>query len=137
MDALSLLKPEPVRICIYGEEHEVRRLRLPTATKAMGLLAQVLTADGGACLSEASSRGGGVDPMRIVDLLARGGEAAGQLLDLLLRESFPTFKGWDDLPMDHALALAGEVWRVNDVKGMIARFFGPNPTGREGGTSGT
>lgn len=128
---LEIIRPEPVKIRICGEEHEIRRLRYPAASKVMMLLAKIMMADGGKILAAVGNRsdtGGESKPIEfkaadLLALIANGTEDATELLRVLLAESLPTYEGSDELSVEDALSIAIEIWKVNRIPEMIPRFF--------------
>ncbi len=137
---LEIIRPEPVKIRIFGEEHEIRRLRYPAASKAVMSLVKILTADGGKIIGQIEDvvqahRDDGVGGVRIrlsdiLNLIVEGGEEAVNLVKGLLEESLPTFEGFDELPLEDAFAILGEIFRVNRIMEMIPRFFATAAKGR-------
>lgn len=107
-------RPEPVKVKIFGREHELHRLTRSDVWNLAGALTDGLQ-DGLEALT-----GKGIPVAEAVKTALSGG---GPALARLLEMSFPTFEEWEQMPVRHELALLEMVWDENDMAGIVDDFF--------------
>jgi hypothetical protein len=107
-------RPKPVKVKIFGDEHELHRLTRQDVWNLTETVAEQLQGVIEKMVGE------GLPVSEAVKGALRGG---GPALDLLLKTSFPTFREWNELPMKYELQLMDLVWEENDLAGIVEDFF--------------
>lgn len=98
-------RPVPVEVGIHGEKHALHRLTYADVFELLGQATETMREQ----LQEPSA------------LL--GLDVMGPLVGNILRRSFPSFEGWDELPLEQAQGLLEVVVEENDLPGIIENFF--------------
>lgn len=124
---LELIRPEPVKVSIYGTEYPIRRIRYPAMLKIIGMISKILTAGGIAEVLRSKQR---LELTEVLDALAGRAEDISALCTLVIQESLPEFKDSEELAMEDMLVLFQKLWSVNKLDQALERFFaqtGMNP----------
>jgi hypothetical protein len=89
---LEIVRPPKVEAKIYGGIHALRRISEGDLVDLLRVLKSSFTDLQGLIAQ---------DPDAILGLFAKSGD----IMDFILRRSFPTFTEWDGMPLDNKLAL--------------------------------
>lgn len=122
-DQVRIFRPQRVEVEIFDEKHELHRLTRGDVMDLVLLLSDEVKS-GRMNLAAIEAMGAAVKKSGTVvisDLVAVV-MAAGNTLDRLLKVSFPTFKEWENLPMEAEPALLEVVIGENDLPGIAANF---------------
>jgi hypothetical protein len=107
-------RPKPVKVKIFGEEHNLHRLTRQDVLE----LAEVITNTLSETIMQMTDGG-----VAVADAVKAAISSGGPAMDTLLRLSFPTFHEWGELPMKYELALLDVIWDENDMGGIIEDFL--------------
>lgn len=97
-------RPKKITVNIFGEPHDLKRLSFYFLQENVPQFFGRLYESGAV-----------VTPAKIM-------EACVPAAQVLLETSFPTFKEWEDLPIDHAMGLMEVIVESNDVPAIIENF---------------
>ncbi len=128
MDVLEILCPQPCKVRILGEEHELKRLRYACVFRLVSLFAEALSsaAEDGLNLSEFKDGllEGVLDIRPLLAVVLSGSRKAPEIMDLAFAESLPELKDrLSDLPLEPALELFVLIWKENRIAEAFKRFF--------------
>jgi hypothetical protein len=108
---LEIVRPPKVEVKIYGDIHELRRISEGDLVDLLRVLKSSLTDIEGLVAK---------NPEAILGLFGKSGD----IMDFLLRRSFPTFKEWDGMALSDKLPLFDLAFTESKLLEILQDFSG-------------